>query len=227
MPPSAGRAGVRSSIEAHPPCVRPTRLSRYFSSSCIAPRIRLSRYKFSSIAVRVWRAELPENPRQTRIFSRTASKTGFFAVRLKAAEGLVYRGTFGQLSTENRAVSSITVRIVVYHGTFHSSIAVCQFRLSRYRCSEKCIAQQALTMRYPQRNTRARFNAFLFNDLTPPKGGAPPSRTHPAGFAVLPSPQGLCPSAYGLTPNRARRWRECLQSPAAPGRALNRPATTV
>jgi len=81
----------------------------------------------------------------------------------------------------------------------------------------KSLTRQGLTTAYPQRNTRARFNAFLFNVLTPPKGGAPPSRTLPAGFAVLPSPQGLCPSAFGLTPSRARPWRECLQSPAAPG----------
>ena len=35
-----------------------------------------------------------------------------------------------------------------------------------------------------------------------PKGGHPPSRSHPAASG-LPSPQGLCPSAYGLTPYRA------------------------
>ena len=33
----------------------------------------------------------------------------------------------------------------------------------------------------------------------PPKGGAPPSRSHPAASG-LPSPQGRCPSAYGLHP---------------------------
>ena len=39
-------------------------------------------------------------------------------------------------------------------------------------------------------------------DESPPKGGHPPSRSHPAASG-LPSPQGLRPSACGLTPNRA------------------------
>lgn len=130
---------------------------------------------------------------------------------------LVYRRTFGHLSTEKPTVSSIDVQTLVYRGTLFSSIGVQISRLSAYMPLGKSLTRQGLTTAYPQRNTRARFNAFLFNVLTPPKGGPPPSQTLPAGFAVLPSPQGLCPSAFGLTQNRARHWRECLQSPATPG----------
>ena len=148
-------------------------------------------------------------------------------MRLKT---LVYRRTFGHLSTENGAVSSIAVQTLVYRGTFFSSIGVQLSRLSAYMPLGKSLTRQGLTTAYPQRNTRARFNAFLFNVLTPPKGGAPPSRTHPAGFAVLPSPQGLRPSAalrphptmerlrrYGLGEPGASAWRKAVSSRACEG----------
>lgn len=85
----------------------------------------------------------------------------------------------------------------------------------------KSLTRQGLTTAYPQRNTRARFNAFLFNVLTPPKGGAPPSRTLPAGFAVLPSPQGLCPSAFGLTPKSCAPLARVLTKPGCAGRGCS------
>ena len=49
----------------------------------------------------------------------------------------------------------------------------------------------------------------------PPKGGAPPSRSHPAASG-LPSPQGLRPSAAsGLTPQMERLRRCGLGEPGA------------
>ena len=62
--------------------------------------------------------------------------------------------------------------------------------------------RQRLTPPYPQRNTRARFNAFLFNVLTPPPlGGQAPRRLEPG--RKRPFPPGIPPGALplGLRPH--------------------------
>lgn len=63
----------------------------------------------------------------------------------------------------------------------------------------KSLARQGLTTCYPQRNTRARFNAFLFNVLTPPKGGCPPFSNPPGRLRRPPIPPGAMP--LGLRPH--------------------------
>lgn len=141
----------------------------------------------------------------------------------ESASRLVFHPTNGRLSTEKTTVSFFNPQTIVFQPTSDSSFNPHSTRFSPTLPRKNTFKINSL--RRPSTGlTRARvLTLFFFNVLTPPKGGAPPSRTHPAGFAVLPSPQGLCPSAYGLTPNRARPWRGCLQSPAAPGRGAPPP----
>ena len=60
---------------------------------------------------------------------------------------------------------------------------------------------QRLTPRCPHRNTRAKLTFSFLTVLTPPKGGDPPSRSHPRPQAASPSPPGATPLVLRTHPN--------------------------
>ena len=81
----------------------------------------------------------------------------------------------------------------------------------------KILAQQGLTAAYPQRNTRARFNAFLFNVLTPPKGGCPPFSNPPGRLRRPPIPPGALPLGLRPHPKSCAPMARVLTKPGCAG----------
>lgn len=144
-------------------------------------------------------------------------------MRLKT---LVYRRTFGHLSTENGAVSSIAVQTLVYRGTV--------FRLSPYRVlvyRRTCRLEKSLRDNdlrpLIHSVTRARdLTRLLFNVLTPPKGVPPlleptrpasPSSHPPRGFAPRPAASPQIVRALGASTLKARLRRAGAPPPCNHG----------
>ena len=99
----------------------------------------------------------------------------------------------------------------------------------------KILAQQGLTTAYPQRNTRARLNAFLFNVLTPPKGGPPlfeptrpasPSSHPPRGYAPRPTASPQIVRAVGASGYKARLRRAGCSTALQPRSKRLRPSAS-
>ncbi len=193
-------------------------------TAALARAFRLSRHRGSASRVVVYRGTFcrlsryisrPLNCRQTRVNTGFLPywhpKQGDFAVSLKApmdSSIAVHSAGYPQEPRRFRlsryVLSSIAVRFCrlsrnshfVYRGTPP---------LKNHRCVKDLRG-------FFHNVTRARvLTPFFFNALTPPPlGGQAPRRLMPArpfGPARHP-PRGYRPSAYGLTPESARLWRE-------------------